>query len=241
MNVLIVHAHPEPNSFNGAMTRRATETLAKAGHIVAISDLYAMAFDPVSDRRNFMSVADPHYLRLQNEEAHASASDGYVPTLQAEMDKLFACELLIFQFPIWWLGPPAILKGWIDRVFAVGRAYGGGRYFDEGVFGGKRAMCAVTVGGPRDVYSARGVYAELEDILFPIHRGLFAFTGISVIEPFVVYAPNRVDPAERQRHLDRYEHYLLNLDAARVIPSPKVADFAGGVLRSRRKEEGYSG
>lgn len=236
MNVLIVHAHPEPNSFNGAMTRRAAESLANARHVVAVSDLYAMAFDPVSDRRNFRSAADPHYLRLQNEEAHASESDGYVPTLQAEMDKLLACDLLIFQFPVWWLGPPAILKGWIDRVFAVGRAYGGGRYFEEGVFGGKRAMCSVTVGGPRDVYAARGVYAELEDILFPIHRGLFAFTGFSVVEPFVVYAPNRIDQAERRRHLDSYAQYLLNLDAARMIPAPKIAEYECCVFRSRRKE-----
>ena len=183
-----------------------------------------------------MSEADPHYLRLQNEEAHASASDGYAPALQAEMNKLFACDLLIFQFPIWWLGPPAILKGWIDRVFAVGRAYGGGRYFDEGVFSGKRAMCAVTLGGPREVYSASGVYAELEEILFPIHRGLFAFTGFSVIEPFAVFAPNRIDQAERQRHLDLYAQYLLNLDAARIIPSPNVTAYQGGILRSRRKE-----
>ena len=42
------------------------------------------------------------------------------------MDKLAWCEVLIFQFPLWWLGLPAILKGWVDRVFAVGRAYGGG-------------------------------------------------------------------------------------------------------------------
>ena len=68
MRVLIVHAHHEPSSFNGAMTREAAAALAAAGHEVVVSDLYAMGFDPVSDRRNFTSVADPAALKQQAEE-----------------------------------------------------------------------------------------------------------------------------------------------------------------------------
>ena len=127
MRVLIVHAHHEPTSFNSSMTREGVVALTEAGHEAIVSDLYAMEFDPVSDRRNFLTVADPNRLRQQTEEAHASAGNGYVPDLQAEMDKLLWCDVLIFQFPIWWLGLPAILKGWVDRVFAVDHAYGGGR------------------------------------------------------------------------------------------------------------------
>ena len=59
MNVLIVHAHPEPASFNSAMTRLACETLRAAGHQVALSDLYAMQFHAASDRSNFATVQDP--------------------------------------------------------------------------------------------------------------------------------------------------------------------------------------
>ncbi len=58
MRVFIVHAHPEAKSFSGAMTRTATEALRAAGNEVAISDLYAMGFNPVSDRRNFTTVPD---------------------------------------------------------------------------------------------------------------------------------------------------------------------------------------
>ncbi|SJZ88214.1 NAD(P)H dehydrogenase (quinone) [Enhydrobacter aerosaccus] len=234
MNVLIVHAHPETGSFNAAMTRQAEATLAGAGHEVVVSDLYAMGFNPVSNRHNFMTVADSRTLRLQTEEAHASTHDGFVPELQAEMDKLARCDLLIFQFPIWWLGLPAILKGWVDRVFAVGRAYGGGRYFDRGVFQGKRAMCAVTVGGFRAAYSERGVYAEVEDILYPVHRGIFGFTGFTVIEPFVVYAPGRIETDERRRYLDRYHERLLDLDRARIIQPLATALYENGVLTAAR-------
>ena len=120
MNVLIVHAHHEPSSFNAALLRTAVAALRKCGHHVEVSDLYAMRFDPVSDRRNFESVFDSTRLRQQAEESHASSGGGFDPRLRNEMARFARCDLLIFHFPIWWLGLPAILKGWVDRVFAVG-------------------------------------------------------------------------------------------------------------------------
>ncbi len=227
MRVLIVFAHAEPTSFNGAMLRAGVAALTAAGHEVEVSDLYATGFDPVSDRRNFLTIANPDELRQQAEEAYASANDGFVAALQTEMDKLAWCDVLVFQFPIWWLGLPAILKGWVDRVFAVGRAYGGGRWFDGGFFVGKRAMCAVSVGGLEDVYSDDGVYAPIEDILFPIHRGIFAFTGFSVIAPFVVYGPGRISAAERETYLRDYVERLLTLDTAPILGNDQRADRAG--------------
>ena len=230
MRVFIVHAHHEPTSFNAAMTATARAALVEAGHEVAVSDLHAMGFDPVSDRRNFATVKDPARLRQQTEEAHASAHDGYVPALQAEMDKLAWCDVLIFQFPLWWLGLPATLKGWVDRVFAVGRAYGGGRWFEGGMFAGKRAMCALTVGGTAESYSPRGHYGAIEPILYPIHRGIFGFTGFTVIEPFVVYAPSRLGEAERAAELQRYRARLLTLDRAPVIAGATANAFDPAIL-----------
>jgi NAD(P)H dehydrogenase (quinone) len=229
MNVLIVHAHPEPKSFNGAMTQRAVEVLRAQGHKVCISDLYAMNFDPVSDRRNFLTTADPDYLRLQNEELHAVRSHSFEPLIQTEIDKLLACNLLIFRFPIWWLSLPAILKGWVDRVLACGVAYGGGRYFDNGVLHGKRAMCALTVGGPAPVYSAAGLYADVESILYPVHHGIFGFTGMTALEPFVVYGPSRMSNEDRALELDRFEEHLANVENAHRLPLLKMADFRDGV------------
>src|SRR5690349_18535419 len=199
MKVFIVHAHPEPMSFNGAMTRAATSALRGAGHEVAVSDLYAMAFDPVSGRHNFTTVSDPKVYRQQTEEAHAAAHDGFAAELQHEMDKLFWCDALILQFPLWWFGLPAILKGWIDRVFASsGRIYGGGKWYDRGVFVGKRAMCSVTIGGEEPFYSERGLNGPISEILFPINHGTLYFTGFTVIEPFVVHAPARKTEDERR-------------------------------------------
>jgi putative NADPH-quinone reductase len=171
MRVFIVHAHHEPTSFSGALTREAQSILPNARHEIAVSDLYAMRFDPVSDRRNFKSVKNPDRLSQQAEEAFASEHDSFVPELQSEMDKVAWCDALVFQFPLWWLGLPAILKGWVDRVFAIGRAYGGGRYFERGVFRGKRAMCSVTVGGR--IRSDRQ-YALSDSPRRPELRGIFS-------------------------------------------------------------------
>ena len=236
MRVLIVHAHHEPTSFNSAMTREAVAALTEAGHEVVVSDLHAMKFDPVSDRRNFKTTADATRLSQQAEERYASDHDGFSGDLQAEMDKVAWCDALIFQFPIWWLGLPAILKGWVDRVFAVGRAYGGGRWFDRGWLAGKRAMCSVTLGGDDRAYSTIGLYgAEALEILFPIHRGILGFVGFTVLEPFVVYAPGRISLEERQDYLARYRGRVLSLDSAPIIEMPKTADYDGFVLKAEKR------
>lgn len=226
MRVFIVHAHPEPLSFNGAMTRTATEALTSAGHEVRVSDLYAMGFNPVSDRRNFMTVHDPNYYRQQAEEAHAAQSDGFSRDIQEEMDKLFWCDALILQFPLWWFGLPAMLKGWVDRVFASGgRIYGGGKWYDNGVFAGKRAMCSITIGGPASMYAQHGLNGPIDSILFPIHHGMLYFTGFSVVEPFIVHAPVRIGDTERTAHLGRYRERMLGLGTAPIIAYPKLADY----------------
>jgi NAD(P)H dehydrogenase (quinone) len=226
MRVFIVHAHHEPKSFSGAMTREAEAALHAAGHEVVISDLYAMGFNPVSGRHNFTTVKDPERLRQQTEEAHAAQHDGFSPDIQAEMDKLFWCDALILQFPLWWFGLPAILKGWVDRVFASGgRIYGGGKWYDRGVFAGKRAMCALTIGGPPSMYAESGLNGPIASILFPINHGMLYFTGFTVIEPFLVHAPARISEEERAANLARYRQRVLGLDTAPVITYPKLADY----------------
>jgi NAD(P)H dehydrogenase (quinone) len=226
MRVFIVHAHPEPMSFNGAMTKAATATLREAGHEVVVSDLYAMGFNPVSGRHNFRTVSNPDCFRQQAEEAYAAEHDGFAPELQREMDKLFWCDALILQFPLWWFGLPAILKGWIDRVFASGgRIYGGGKWYDRGVLAGRRAMCALTVGGPEPIYSEHGLNGPISTILFPINHGMLYFTGFSVVEPIVVHAPARKSETEREAELQRYCARVRDLQSAPLLVYPKLADY----------------
>jgi putative NADPH-quinone reductase len=157
MKVFMVYWHAEPQSFNGALFQTAQETLTALGHDVRMSDLYDMRFDPVSDRRNFTSVKDATYFNQQVEEMHASAVGGFAADIEAEMQKLEWGELMLWQFPLWWFGLPAVFKGWVDRVFAMGRTYGGDRRFETGVFRGKQAMLSVTTGGPGGSLPSRGL------------------------------------------------------------------------------------
>ena len=82
MKILIVLAHPEHQSFNGAMFRTAVETLSKEGHEVKTSDLHAMVFDPVSGRHNFLAAKDPDYFKQQIEEMHAAETYGFAEDIE---------------------------------------------------------------------------------------------------------------------------------------------------------------
>ncbi|MEM9366637.1 MAG: NAD(P)H-dependent oxidoreductase [Planctomycetota bacterium] len=162
MNVLIVHAHHEPKSFSSALKDQAIDSLQRAGHDVVVSNLYKMDFDPVSDRRNFTTVKNEDYLKQQAEEAHASETGGFSTELEKEIRKLEAADAVIFSYPLWWFGVPAILKGWIDRVLVAGRIYGGSKLYESGVGGGtKRGMVLMTTGGGPDVYGGWGVNPSL--------------------------------------------------------------------------------
>ncbi len=211
MKVFIVHGHPEPNSFNGALFETAVSSFTEGGHEVRRSDLYAMRFDPVSDRRNFTSKKDPEYFKQQIEEMHATEVGGFVPEIEQEMQKLEWCELMIWQFPLWWFGLPGILKGWVDRVFAMERIYGGGKIYETGVFKGKQAMLSLTTGGPREAYVQGGFNGDIYGILRPIHRGMLQFVGFDVLEPQIVYSPVRISDEERRQALESYANRLKNI------------------------------
>jgi NAD(P)H dehydrogenase (quinone) len=212
MNVLIVLAHPEPKSFNGALFDTAVTTLRAEGHLVATSDLYCMGFDPVSSRLNFRDAKDPVVLKLQLEEQHATETGGFTPELECEIAKVEAADLMIWQFPLWWFSLPGILKGWVDRVFAMGRAYGGGRVYDTGPFRGKRALLSLTTGGPEGAYSPDGFNGDMDAILRPIHRGMLEFTGFEVLAPHIICGPVRADPAQREAWLAAWAERLKAIE-----------------------------
>jgi len=225
MKVFIVFAHPEPKSFNGALLLHAVETLEAAGHEVVVSDLHAMGWNPVSDRANFTTVANADYLKLQDEEIHASKNDGFAADVKAEMEKLFWCDFLILQFPLWWFGLPAIMKGWADRVLACGVAYGGGKWYDRGVFSGKKAMLSLTTGGPSTSFSSDGLSGEINALLNPINHGILRFCGFDVLPPYVVWAPARIGDDGRQEYLDAFSARLQAIETTEAIRYPSLDDY----------------
>jgi NAD(P)H dehydrogenase (quinone) len=134
--------------------------------------------------------------------------------------------VLILQFPLWWFTMPAILKGWVDRVFAYGFAYGVGEHSDshwgdrygEGTLAGKRAMLVVTAGGWEDHYSPRGINGPIEDILFPINHGILHYPGYDVLPPFVTYRVDRLDGPGGERVAEQLRERMRTLATTAAIP-----------------------
>jgi NAD(P)H dehydrogenase (quinone) len=204
VRVFVVYWHPEPKSFNAAMFETACGTFAAGGHEVRTSNLHEMRFDPVSSRTNFVTVKDNNYFKPQIEEMYATEMNGFSEEIESEIRKIEWCELMIWQFPLWWFGLPAALKGWVDRVLAMGRTYGGSRIYESGVFRGKRALLSLTTGGPEGAYSKGAFNGDINAILRPIHRGMLQFVGFDVLEPQIVYGPVRLTDEQRKQQLAAY-------------------------------------
>ena len=201
MNILIVYAHPEPKSLNGALKDLAVRHLTARDHKVQISDLYAMAWKAVADGDDFLNQDAGQRLFYARASSGAFAGGSQSPDIAAEQDKLRWADAVIFQFPMWWFSMPAILKGWIERVYAYGFGYGVGVHdgehwgdrYGEGALLGRRAMLSVTMGGRAPHYTDRGVNGALDDLLFPIQHGILFYPGMTVLPPFATYLADRLD------------------------------------------------
>jgi putative NADPH-quinone reductase len=161
MKVLLIYAHPEPRSLNGGLKNFAIRHLLQAGHEVQVSDLYAMRWKAGYDADDSGAPPVGEFWRPTLDSRQAFAQGTQSADIAAEQEKLLWADTVIFQFPLWWFSMPAIMKGWIDRVYAWGFAYGVGEHSDrhwgdrygEGTFVGKRAMLIVTAGGWAEHYS----------------------------------------------------------------------------------------
>lgn len=131
MHILLVYAHPEPRSLNGSLRDFAIAHLQAAGHHVQLSDLYAMGWKAVLDAADNGADLPDRRFDPSADSLQAFAAGTQSADIAQEQDKLRWADVLILQFPLWWFSMPAILKGWIDRVYACGFAYGVGEHSDR--------------------------------------------------------------------------------------------------------------
>jgi len=226
MNVLLVYAHPEPTSLNGTLKDFTVQRLQAAGHTVQVSDLYAMRWKaPIDgDDHPGRDPQRPFHASLDSREAYANGRQS--EDIAAEQDKLRWADTVILQFPLWWFSMPAILKGWVDRVYAYGFAYGVGEHSDrhwgdrygEGAMAGKRAMLVVTTGGWESHYAARGINGAIDDLLFPIQHGILFYPGFDVLPPHVIYRSSKVGEQNVADVLEGLGRRLDGLASDAVIP-----------------------
>ncbi|MFT3803837.1 MAG: NAD(P)H-dependent oxidoreductase [Burkholderiaceae bacterium] len=203
MNVLIVYAHPEPRSLNGSLKDFAVRRLQEDGHAVQVSDLYAMNWKAALDADDDTANAPGARFDPERDSRRAFERGTQSPDIAGEQDKLRWADAVILQFPLWWFSMPAILKGWVERVYAYGFAYGVGEHSDthwgdrygEGTLAGKRAMLMVTTGGWASHYEPRGINGPIDDLLFPIQHGILFYPGFDVLPPYVIHRTSRIDAA----------------------------------------------
>ncbi|MEU1396042.1 NAD(P)H-dependent oxidoreductase [Micromonospora zamorensis] len=154
-----------------------------------VSDLYAANWKAAVDADDFPEHCPDRRLDVLGVSGEATLTGRLSPDIASEQEKLRWSDAVILQFPMWWFSVPAMLKGWIDRVFTfefahrptVPPPYG------AGALAGRRALLSVTIGARESAFSDRGIHGPLTDVLFPIQHGLFWFTGMSPLEPFTVY------------------------------------------------------
>jgi len=213
MNILYVYAHPEPRSFNGALKDVAMVSLAKKGHSVKVSNLYAIKWKAVLDTQDFRMRQNPYQFNPAVEQIHGVGTGSLAPDLQDEIAKVTWADLLIFQFPVWWSSMPAILKGWFDRVFVQGFVVDleKGRVYEKGLLKGKRAMIVATTGSPEDLYRPGGIHGDLKAHLSIITHNIFEFVGMTALPSFIVFRAADMTREEGTQQLDRYRKFLEEL------------------------------
>ena len=188
-----------------------------------------MHWNPVASADDFGSRANPEYLTYALEQRKGVESETIAADIRAELDKLQAADLVIFSFPLYWFSVPAIMKGWFDRVLVSGICYGGLRFYDRGGLKGKRAMLALTCGGKPHMLIEGGIHDAIEDMLRPILRGTLAYTGMSVLPPFIGHHVPYLKQEQREQILEEYRQRLSSLGNLTELKFPSMDDFDAGL------------
>lgn len=214
-NAFILYAHQDNQSFNFSLKNVAQEYFQKSGWKVEVSDLYQMKFDPVASPQDFSRESISERFKYSREQVSAVQENRLRQDILKEQKKLLNADLFIVQFPMWWYGMPAILKGWFDRVLTKGSLYCDGQIYDRGIFKGKRTLITMTTGGtPNPTVRDE----DIEQIVNYWNHGILYFLGFEVLDPFIVFSPSALSKSKRTSKLEDYRKYLENLENTQGVP-----------------------
>lgn len=180
-----------PGSFNMQLLRRFDETLCRLGAETWTYDLYGMNFDPVmrgEDFNPFFGTPPPREIQLIQQQIAKSSA-------------------LTFFYPVWWNDYPAILKGWIDRVFSKGFAYDLTEGGYEGRLKLRKVLLVCTLGNEREEVVDTGLE---EAMRLKEARGVFGYCGVECVEHHFLYSVYR-DEATRTGYLEKMERLAHGL------------------------------
>ena len=177
MKHLIIYAHPNPNSLNGQFKDTLVEHLQQDGQEIIVRDLYAVGFNPV------LSLED-----LAGQRKGLVADD-----VAKEQEFITWSDSITFIYPIWWTGLPAMMKGYVDRVFSYGFAYSYTQGIQKGLLTGRNAVIINTHGKSHDEYHANGLKQALS---LTSDQGIYTYTGLKVVKHLFFEKADRPSPED---------------------------------------------
>ncbi|XP_072278670.1 NAD(P)H dehydrogenase [quinone] 1 [Pyxicephalus adspersus] len=243
-NALVVLAHHDRTSFSYAMKEAAVEALKKKGWSITVSDLYAMKFNPLVSPDDITgNPSDPENFKYLAESRNAYQDGRMSKDIAEEQKKLAAADLVIFQFPMYWFGLPAILKGYFDRILTGGFAYNQSEMFYNGPFKNKKAILSFTTGALESMYSTTGINGDMNVLLWPVQRGILHFCGFQVLEPQISYSIAHTPPEKRSLILEAWKARLGKVWEEKPISFVPNEDFdmsfAGGFVLKKEVVQKY--
>ncbi|WP_264536488.1 NAD(P)H-dependent oxidoreductase [Flavobacterium sp. N1736] len=165
MKNLVIYTHPNSGSLNHFFKQTIVENLQESGHEVIVRDLNEINFNPV------LSLND-----MNGQRTGQVAND-----VKTEQDFIAWAEQIIFVYPIWWTGMPAIMKGFIDRVFSYGFAYRYDQGIQKGLLTGKQTIIVNSHGKSNAEYEATGMDKALA---LTSDKGIFNYCGLEIKHHF---------------------------------------------------------
>lgn len=189
MDAVVIYAHPNPKSFNHAIKEKVVETLKNMNKTFELLDLYSTKFNPV----------------LTAEELYNIFVNGKVSDeIRQHQEVIAKTKTLIFIHPIWWSGMPAILKGYIDRVFTYGFAYKEENDSIIGLLSDKKVLIINTFGADEGELNHFGI----KDCFDKIYNSIYGFCGIKQIKTKYLYAVPYVSDTIRHNMLKEIEEFI---------------------------------
>jgi len=160
MNILLITVNPNPHSLTHALANHTAKKAEERGHHVVIRDLYKIKFNAILGPKDFNQLFD-----------------GIVPKdIRREQEHIADSDLIIFMYPIWWAGAPALMKGYIDRVILKNFAY---EKHSNGTFTKrltkKKALIINTMGASIADYADAGFLDAMKTVM---DRGVIEFVGL---------------------------------------------------------------
>ncbi|RNL91704.1 flavodoxin family protein [Sinomicrobium pectinilyticum] len=182
MKHLIIYAHPNPESANAWLKKNLENHLQNTGHEVMLRDLYRIQFHPI------LSAED-----MQGQRMGTVAHD-----VKTEQEYISRADCITFIYPIWWTGLPAILKGYIDRVFSYGFAYRYDKGVQRGLLSGKKVVIVNTHGKSAEEYRQTGMDKALS---LTSDAGIYTYCGLEIVKHFYFDKADRATGTDLERWL----------------------------------------